>query len=222
MTRASGACWKRLTKTRIVTTKLAATSAVAIQPEIGFPRRFPKSASTQKPTSGKTGNRNAAWIIERSALQHVRVIGGGAGLSTEYGNDDAESHDDLSGRDDENEEHRDLTTDVVQLSREGDERQIRCIQHQLYAHEHHQHVASDQQPNRPDREDHRGKREIPRRSDTHRASAWSASRRRASSMDSRAPISTSTISCPSWRRARTTAATTATINRAEVTSKGNR
>src|ERR1700722_19674643 len=106
--RASGPFRNRQMNTSTVATKLSATIAVASHPAAGFPSRLPKSASTLNPTSGKSGIKNAAWIIERSALQHVRVVGGGARFASEDGDDDAEADDDLGCRDYENEEHCDL------------------------------------------------------------------------------------------------------------------
>src|ERR1700722_1571832 len=201
-----GARWKSATKTITVATKLRATSAVAIQPETGLPRRFPKSASNANPASGQAGIRNAAWIIEGSALQHVRVVGCGAWFASKDGDDDAEADDDLRCRNYEDEEDGDLSADVVQLTGEGYEGQVRGVQHQLDTHEHHQDIPPDEQADRADGEDHRGEREIPGGGDAHRIDASSsalasASRSAASSVASLLPISTSTFSCPSWRRA---------------------
>src|SRR5665213_2187386 len=172
--RALGARWKSAIKTMTVATKLSATSAVAIQPESGLPSRLPKSASSANPASGKAGIRNAAWIIEGSALQHVRVVGSGAWFASKDGDDDAEADDDLCCRDYENEEDGDLSTDVVQLTGERDERQVRGVQHQLDAHDHHEHVSPDEQADRADRKDHRSECEIPGGGDTHRSDASSS------------------------------------------------
>ena len=63
----------------------------------------------------------------------------------EDGHDDPEADDDLGRGDDQHEEHDRLAADVVEHAGEGDEGQVDGVEHQLDAHEHHQHVAPDQQ-----------------------------------------------------------------------------
>ena len=57
----------------------------------------------------------------------------------------------------------DLAADVVQLAGEGDEGEVGGVQHQLDAHEHHEHVAPHEQADGADREEHRGERRGTRR-----------------------------------------------------------
>ena len=43
---------------------------------------------------------------------------------------------------------------------ERHEREVRRVEHELDAHEHHEHVAADEQADRADREEHRGERQV--------------------------------------------------------------
>ena len=60
-----------------------------------------------------------------------------------------EADRDLGRRDHEGEEHEHLAADVVQLSGERHEGEVDGVEHQLDAHEHHDHVAANSSPTAP-------------------------------------------------------------------------
>ena len=63
----------------------------------------------------------------------------------------------------------DLAADVVELRGEGDEGEVDGVEHQLDAHEHHQRVAPDQQPDGADGEQQRAEHQVPGRGDLQAA-----------------------------------------------------
>src|SRR5688500_17175378 len=74
-------------------------AAVASHPAAGSPRRRPSTTSTQNPASGSAGtSQTRSSVSNRSALQHVDVVGGGGGQLAEQSDDDAQAHHDLGGR----------------------------------------------------------------------------------------------------------------------------
>ena len=56
-----------------------------------------------------------------------------------------EAHHHLGGRHHQDEEHERLAPDVVEHAGEGDEGEVGGVEHQLDAHEHHEHVAPHEQ-----------------------------------------------------------------------------
>src|SRR5205814_956893 len=68
--------------------------------------------------------------------------------------------DHITATDDQREEDNDLTADVVQRVGEGDECEVRRVEHQLDAHEHHERVLAHQQADRADREEDRREDEV--------------------------------------------------------------
>src|SRR2546430_5929152 len=71
--------------------------------------------------------------------------------------DDPKPNGDLGRRDDEDEDDEDAPAlvDRAVLPREGDESEVRGVEHELDAHEDHDRVAADQQPRAPDEEERR-------------------------------------------------------------------
>ena len=106
--------------------------------------------------------------------------------------------------------------EVAQVPTEGDERQVDGVEPELDAHEHHQRVAADEQPDGTQREQDRGEHEVPGRRDRHREDHASTSLAWAA-----ASASSSACSAREGRLARTTAPTTAMVRSSEVISKAN-
>ena len=74
---------------------------------------------------------------------------------------------DFGGRDREREEHDHLAVDVVELVGERDEREVHRVEHQLDAHEHHEHVAAHEHADRADGEEHRRQHQVVGVGDPH-------------------------------------------------------
>src|SRR5581483_2908560 len=73
--------------------------AVANQPASGSPILRPATTRTRKPNSGSAGI-NQTRSSTPLALQRGDVVGGGAGVASHEGDDDAETDYDLGGGDD--------------------------------------------------------------------------------------------------------------------------
>src|SRR6478735_3604255 len=130
------------------TTNDAATISVAIHPASGSPRRRPRSRMIRNPASGKAGINQSTSSTVASALQLGEIVGGGTGTGAQDRHEDAEAHHGLGGGNHHHEEHRRLAVDVAELHRQGDETQVRRVEHQLDAHDHHERVAPYQEPDR--------------------------------------------------------------------------
>src|SRR6478672_2089878 len=105
-----------------------------------------------------------------SVLQEAGVVDRGRATGPEDGHDDGEPDHDLGGGDDHHEEGGDLSVEVAVLPGEGDQREVRGVEHQLHAHEHHDRVAPGEDPDTADREQDRREHDV--RRDAHR---WSSS-----------------------------------------------
>src|SRR5882762_8380694 len=106
---------------------------LAIQPAIGSPMRLPNTMRNSAPTSGNAGtsqirSRTSCALIGPSALQHPHVVGGGAPPAPEDGDDDREADGHLGGRHDQGEEHEHLAAHVVELTGEGNEREVHRVE----------------------------------------------------------------------------------------------
>src|SRR5436190_14864667 len=139
-------------------------SAVASQPARS-PMRLPKRSSTTAPSAGSAGmtharSRRFRALIVASALQQIDVVGADRLAAAEDRDDDRQTDRHLGGGDDQREEDNDLTADVVQRVGEGDECEVRRVEHQLDAHEHHERVLAHQQADRADREQDRREDEV--------------------------------------------------------------
>src|SRR5207244_3145280 len=114
-------------------------------------------------------------------------------------------------------------------AREGDQREVRAVEHQLEAQQDHERVAPRHHAERAEREDDRGDREVP--GDIHRGgptpSAIVPLEGGSGSSSGASPASGSAASSapprpPPWRPARTTAPTAAMSSRNEATSNTTR
>src|SRR3954447_11104802 len=130
--------------------------------------RRPSSSSTAEESSGSAISSQAAdWmpcaVVTRpypSVLQQVRVVHGRAPASSEDGHDDGEADDDLGGSDGHHEERHDLAVEAAVDAREGDQRQVHGVQHQLDAHEDDDGVAPHEHTDGTDREQRGGEHQV--------------------------------------------------------------
>ena len=90
-----------------------------------------------------------AGYVHAQPFSRPDVVGGGAPPAPEDGDDDREADRHLGRRHHEREEHDDLAADVVERAGERHEREVRGVEHELDAHEHHQHVAPHAAGRRP-------------------------------------------------------------------------
>src|ERR1700722_586671 len=139
--------------------------------------------------------------------------------------DHAEADADLAGRDGHHDQRKDLTIAVTPHAREGDQREVGAVEHQLQAKQHDQRVAARHDAEGAEREDDRRDGEIPADAHWLRLPTPSAivpvpwGRSRSSGVIA-LPLSSS--SRPPRRRASTTAPTAAISSRKEATSKASR
>src|ERR1035437_6708562 len=170
-----------------------------------------------------------------SALHQVEVVSRGVGSAAEDGDHDAQPHHDFGGGHYQHEEHQHLPSDVVEHVGKGHKRQVGGVQHQLHTHEHHQDIATDEEPEGADGEKDRSKRQIPLtayvpierrgRSDHGVTSWWASSVAGAESSTNPSSGSRSgsgAVTTAGGLRASATAPTTAITSSAEVTSNGKR
>src|SRR5215217_3304184 len=116
------------------------------------------------------------FIPSPSVLQQVGVVDRGGPSGPVDRHDDREPHDDLGGGDDHDEERHDLTVDGAVRPREGDQRQVHRVEHQLDAHEHDDGVAPDEDADGADREEDRGEHQVPGEGHRSRPSRGAGSR----------------------------------------------
>src|SRR3954454_13118518 len=127
--------------------------------------RRPPSSSTAAPASGSAissqeaasrpsaGSTSSSTVCPSpSVLQQVGVVDRGGPPGAVDRHDDGEADHDLGRGDDHHEEGHDLAVDRPGGAREGDQRQVHGVEHQLHAHEHDDGVAPDQHPDGADRE----------------------------------------------------------------------
>src|SRR5688572_17092168 len=133
--------------------------------------------------------------------------------------DQAEADDDLAGCDHHHHQGEDLAVGVADHPREGDERQVARVQHQLEAEQDHQRAAPDQHASGADREQKRGQDEVPL--DGHQAAPPVGSD--GSAVVERSGVCRLGRPCGSCRRpASTTAATAASSSRIDAASNAIR
>src|SRR3954469_19402291 len=165
-----------------------------------------RAGPSAKEKAGSRPPRSRGWVLEE-----VEVVGGCTATTTEDGDDDAESDRDLGGRDRQHEEHDHLAANVVERAGERHEREVHRVEHELDAHEHHQHVAPGEEADRADGEEQRGEHEVVVGGDVERGERQGHG---ASSM--------TTSSAWRLRRASTTAPITESTSSAAVISNGHR
>src|SRR6478735_6736622 len=193
------------------TTKPSTNAAITVAQPIRWPIRSstrPPTSSTIAPASGSamsstdapyrpvTGSIPSESIqpsipsreLLDLELEQVRVVDGGTAPAAEDGHDDRQPDDHLGGGHHHHEEREDDAIEVAPDVREGHQRQVHGIEHQLDAHEHHDCVFPDQEANRSDAEQQRGQDQVVVRG--HRSPSCAG----GAPADPRAPPSTSSSS----------------------------
>src|SRR5581483_1984565 len=152
--------------------------------------------------------------MERPDVVDVNVL-----LGAEGRDDDRQADCRFGGRDGDHEESEDLAGVLQPEAGEGNEQQVRRVEHQLDAHQHHQRVAADDDADDADEEKYRGEREIVADGDRHQSvpSRRMASRIARSALAWLRAASASRICSPP----RVMTPMTATIRISAVTSKGS-
>src|SRR5688572_20523935 len=140
----------------------------AIQPVACPSQRFPKSPLMRNAASGNAGMSQTSGTNVPAAAVSAAVMGSPAHRARFVDVDDrtgavGREHDgepdgDLGGRHDEDEGHEDAAAliDGAVAAREGDEGEVRGVQHELDAHEDDDGVAPHEHAGAPDEEERRG------------------------------------------------------------------
>src|SRR4051794_8772836 len=126
-------------------------------------------------TTGTDSRRGTSMSSGSLVLQQARVVDRGRAAGAEDRHDDREADHHLGGGDHHHEERGDLAVEVAVHAGEGDQRQVRGVQHQLHAHEHHDRVAPGQHPNAADREQDRRQHQEGCRAHDRSSPSWWAS-----------------------------------------------
>src|SRR4051812_9839252 len=137
--------------------------------------RRPPSSSTAAPARGRAMSSHealsspvagtismCAGLPIRSVLQQVDVVDGGGSAGPVDRHDDRQPDDHLGGGDHHHEERDELPVERAAGPREGDQRQVHRVEHQLDAHEHDDGVAPHQHPDGADGEQDRGQHQVVR------------------------------------------------------------
>src|SRR5438128_2020378 len=98
---------------------------------------------------------------EPLAAQRAELVDVEVEVASRDGDDQAEADDHLRGGHGHDGEGEDLAGAVPVVAREGDQRQVRAVQHDLEREEHDQRVPAQEDAERPGREQERGDREVP-------------------------------------------------------------
>src|SRR6476620_8041920 len=201
------------------------------------------------PASGNIRMSQAEVPISRSSVELAHLVDVDRDLAAIDRHHEAEADADLAGRDDHHDDRKDLAVAVAPHAGEGDQRDVRRVEHQLEAEQDHERVAAHEHATGADREDQRADHEVP--ADVHQPPLpWPAGCLGSASPRLSVPslcargspptpsaivpvpsgrLKSRTESVPSsspWmpprRRARTTAPTAAISSRNDATSKGSR
>src|SRR5689334_14516897 len=141
------------------TTTVAQPSRITAAPSAGSAMITQSSEKTPPAADGATTGTDSCRgtnMYLSSVLQQARVVDRGRAAGAEDGHDDRQPDHDLRGGDHHHEEGGHLTVEVAVDPGEGDQREVRGVQHQLDAHEHHDRVAAGEHPDAADREQDRG------------------------------------------------------------------
>src|SRR5579864_1735614 len=115
----------------------------------------PATIAAMSGSRGIASSRLGFMGLAPSALEGIQVFDVDAAPLAEQHHQDRQPDRRLGRRHGENEEHEYLTVDVVQVTREGDEVEVRSEQQQLDAHEQQYHVlAVEEDPGDREREHH--------------------------------------------------------------------
>lgn len=82
-------------------------------------------------------------LLTALSLQGMQVVYIGGSLHPEYGHDLLQPHSYFDCSDGNDEDHENLTIHISEVPGEGNESNIRCIQHQFDAHEEHDGIPPD-------------------------------------------------------------------------------
>src|SRR5262245_47300525 len=171
--------------------KARSTVPQAMAPTPRLPILFPSVPFTATPRSGRIGMSQISFAISPSPLEEVDLVHVGRAAQTEERDDDREPRGGLRRGEGHDEENVDLGVGAPMQAREGDEHQVRRVQHELDAHEDRDRPAAQQHADRPQRE-----------------------------QDARQHEDEARVDHVSFRFARRTAPTIATMSSSEITSNG--
>src|SRR5437773_3153565 len=163
-------------KTPIETSAERPTATEAMTPVRRPSHRRPKRPFTRKAASGNAGMSHTSEITPLSPhlmdLVHVHHRPVAIGRQ-----DDSQPDGDFSRRDHENEDDEDASAlvDRAVLAREGDEREVRRVEHELDAHGDHHRVAADAHPCAAEEEEGRRDDDVRAKRDGHRRRRSAAS-----------------------------------------------
>ena len=147
------------TKHQTAATKAPATEAVPISPAARRLIVLPASVIASAPASGRKRQIQAAGIIPAQGREAVGVE---RDVTAGHGDDEPEADDDLRGGDGHHGEGEDLAVERAVLAREGDQREVGRVQHQLQREQDDQRVAAQEHAERTDGEEDGGDGEVPR------------------------------------------------------------
>ena len=142
------------------------TATVPIQPATGSPMRRPTVTSTRKPARGNSNMRYARWTTGQplsESRSSATVVARRRKLVTTMPSPTTTS----AAATTSTKKTMACPPMSLQHAGEGDEGEVGCVEHQLDAHEHDQHVAPHQQADGPDGEDDGGEAEVPGSREAH-------------------------------------------------------
>src|SRR5262245_61979081 len=154
------------------TRNAASTVPHAMTPTTRFDSRAARSPHTTNPANGSSGMSQSRSVIA-SPAQQADVVDVGGLPAPEERQDDREAHGRLARRDRDHEQREDVADHRLHLVGEGDEGEVRGVQHQLDGHEHDDDVAAHQDPDAADGEQQR--RHHQEEIDAHQSSLFLAS-----------------------------------------------
>src|ERR1700722_7192956 len=161
-----GPDWPMISRNRAM--PKAADSSSAPQVTICEPRSpitRPKNPAMIAASSGRKTTRTAT----RSASHHPNVLDSDRAAIAEIDDEDGESDCRLRRRDGQHEHREDLTDQIVEPHRKGDEVDVDRKQHQFDRHQDDDDVlAVEEDPENPQREQDRGNREVLGEANRHR------------------------------------------------------
>src|SRR3954453_15096771 len=148
------------------TTAPSAGSAITTQSRSKTPLALVGCTTGTASSARRTSGADRSGVTGRtSVLQEAGVVDGGRATGAEDGHDDREPDDHLGRGHHHHEEGGDLAVEVAVLLGEGDECEVRGVEHQLDAHEHDDRVAPRQHAHAADREQDPGEDDV--RRDVH-------------------------------------------------------
>src|SRR5205823_12253618 len=146
-------------KVTTAATKETPTDAVARYPA---PRRVSRPPATVIASAAPRGaSRQIQAATITSAAQRPELVHVQGQLAAGHGDDQAEPHDDLGGGDRHHGQREDLPVAASVVAREGDQRQVGAVEHQLKREQDDQRAAPDQHPEPAREEQERADAEVP-------------------------------------------------------------